>query len=313
MLKKRIKKAITLCVLVCMLPNISYCIDKENFVNLLINKSYPETKEEKEESEKDTKNDNKEANKEKDYIKFYVGEENIPQLDTETENENENEVASNKDYKNDLRITKENPSILIYHTHGTETYSNSPAGNYHSNDKPNSVIAVGELLSQKLTEKGWGVIHTTKYHDNDYNTSYATSLKTVQQLTNENSSVKIAVDLHRDARDVVDSNQKKTQHDKFMTTINGEKVAKFSFVVGEKNDNINELRALAEDITKFAEEKYPGITRPVVSKKYGKYNQFVAEQHMLIEVGSNVTSIQEAKASAKYIANILDEYFKQYK
>jgi stage II sporulation protein P len=31
---------------------------------------------------------------------------------------------------------------------------------------------------------------------------------------------------------------------------------------------------------------------------------------MLIEVGSNGTSAEEAKASAKYIAQVLDEYFK---
>ena len=36
----------------------------------------------------------------------------------------------------------------------------------------------------------------------------------------------------------------------------------------------------------------------------------MAENHMLIEVGSNGTTSEEAKASAKYIAEILDEYFK---
>ncbi len=67
---------------------------------------------------------------------------------------------------------------MIYHTHGCETYSNSPDGNYHSRDKKNSVMEVGSALTSALDSKGWGVVHTTKYHDYpSYNNSYASSLK----------------------------------------------------------------------------------------------------------------------------------------
>ena len=55
---------------------------------------------------------------------------------------------------------------------------------------------------------------------------------------------------------------------------------------------------------------YPGIAKAVVQKQYGRYNQYVAKKGILIEVGSNATSIEEASASAKYIADILDSYFK---
>ena len=88
-------------------------------------------------------------------------------------------------------------------------------------------------------------------------------------------------------------------------------VAKFFFVVGMRNPNVNEVKSLAEDITKFAKTKYPELVLPVVEKPVGKFNQYMAQNHMLIEVGSNGTSSEEAKASAKYIAEILDEYFKQ--
>ena len=63
----------------------------------------------------------------------------------------------------------------------------------------------------------------------------------------------------------------------------------------------------------IAKSKYPELVLPVVKNKYGKYNQYMAKNHMLIEVGSNGTSSEEAKASVKYIAEILDEYFKQSK
>ena len=317
MFKKHIKALTMACVLICILPTASYCIDKEEFMKFLLNTSYPESK--TKESKNITKNDNNAKDKKvdndsnknqekKEYVKFYVGEENIPNINL---NKEEKEI-SNSQYKGDLLVTKENPRILIYHTHGCETYSNSPSGNYHSKDKANSVMAVGNVLTTELSKKGWGVVHTTKYHDYpSYNNSYASSLKTIQEIVPKYNSIDIAIDLHRDGRDLTSSSLIKSCHDQYTTTINGERVSKFLFVVGARNNNISQLKTQAQKITDLANKKYPGIALPVVEKKYGKYNQFVAKNHMLIEVGCNATNIQESRATAKYIASVLDEYFKQ--
>ena len=317
MLKKRIKAFVVACVLVCFLPTISCALDKDNFLKFLINSSYPETKSEgdknisqniDEENNVDNKDNNGSAiNKsEEDYIKVHVGEENIP--DASSVN---NKEVSSIGYTNDIRITKENPRILLYHTHGCETYSNSPAGNYHSQDKKNSVMEVGSLLTNELSKKGWGILHTTKYHDYpSYNDSYTSSLKTIKELVPKYNSIDIAIDLHRDARTITDSATKKKFHDQFTTTINGEKVAKFFFVVGKRNQNVEHVKKIAQDLTEIAEKKYPGLVMPIVEKEYGHYNQIVAKNHMLIEIGSNANTISEAKATTKYVANILDEYFK---
>ncbi|MEF9990749.1 MAG: stage II sporulation protein P [Romboutsia sp.] len=325
MLRNRIKAISVACMLICILPTLSYAIDKDEFGKFLINSSYPESKTEKNKDarkddsktskvETEDKSNNKEVNKGQ-YIKVHVGEENIPDINQDKETQKESQVvsANNSEYKNDIRITKENPEILLYHTHSSETYAESPTGNYHSQDKSNSVMAVGSSLTDELGKKGWGVLHTTKYNDIDYNASYATSLKSIQDLKSKNQSMDIAIDLHRDARNITDSAVKKREYDKFTTTVNGEKVSKFFFVVGAKNENLNELKAMAEGITKLAESKYPGITMPVLVKPYGKYNQFVIKNHMLVEIGSNASSIKEAKATTKYLANVLDEYFKDYK
>ncbi|MBO3443230.1 stage II sporulation protein P [Clostridium sp. CCUG 7971] len=317
MLRKRIKALSIACVLVCILPIASYSMDKDEFLKFLVNSSYPEAKDDNKEVSKNTKNENKntEDKQGKDYIKFHVGEENIPKIKS-NENNSNNEVTkttvNTSEYKNDIRVTKESPRILIYHTHSGETYSNSPGGNFHSKDKENSVMAVGSLVTEELNKKGWGVVHTTKYNDYpSFNHAYANSLKTIQSILPKYNSIDIAIDLHRDARDLTNDALKKAEEKRMTTTINGEKVAKFFFVVGEKNPNVEHVRSLAQDITKFAQSKYPELILPVVEKPYGKYNQFVAKNHMLIEVGSNGTSADEAKASAKYVAQILDEYFKQ--
>ena len=52
------------------------------------------------------------------------------------------------------------------------------------------------------------------------------------------------------------------------TTYKGEKVAKFFFVVGMRNPNVNEVKSLAEDITKFAKTKYPELVLSVVENHW---------------------------------------------
>lgn len=306
---KKIKKVISIaCVLICILPIISYGMDKEEFLKFLINSSYPESKTENNVSKKE-KEDEEVVEEEGDYIKVHIGQENVPVL-----NKEENVKVESSQYENNLRITKDNPTMLIYHSHTGETYSDSPEGNYHSQNKEKSVIEVGTILTEKLSQKGWGVVHSTKYHDYpDFTKSYVSSLSTVTEMLNAHKSINIAIDLHRDGRTLKTNEDIEKEHERMSTTYKGEKVAKFFFVVGMKNPNVDEVTKLAEDITKFAQSKYPELVLPVTKNKYGKYNQYMAQNHMLIEVGSNGTTSEEAQASAKYIAEILDEYFSQSK
>ena len=311
MLRKTKKVISLLCALIFILPTLSYSMDNEEFLKFLIESSYPESSTKNDNLKEEKDKEDKSANKEEDYIKVHIGEENIPTLNSNSNNK-ENVSVSSSEYKNDIRLTKENPTMLIYHSHAGETYSDSPEGNYHSQNKEKSVIEVGTLLTEQLSKKGWGVAHSTKYHDYpDFTKSYASSLETVKSMLNNHKNINIAIDLHRDGRDLNTDADMQKENERMTTTYKGEKVAKFFFVVGMKNTNVDEVQELAEDITKFAQSKYPELVLPIVKKQYGKFNQYMAQNHMLIEVGSNGTSSEEAKASAKYIAEILDEYFKQ--
>ena len=302
---KKIKKVISIaCALIFILPITSYSIDKEEFLKYLIKSSYPESS-----TNDNSKEGKKEKNtsKEKDYIKVHIGEENIPTL-----SKDETVSVQYSAYKNDIRLTKQNPTMLIYHTHAGETYSDSPEGNYHSKNKEKSVIEVGTLLTEQLSKKGWGIAHSIKYHDYpDFTKSYISSLETVTSMLNNYKNINVAIDLHRDGRDLKTDTDIQKENERMSTTYNGEKVAKFFFVVGMRNPNVDEVKSLAKDITEFAKSKYPELVLPVVEKPVGKFNQYMAKNHMLIEVGSNGTSSEEAKASVKYIAEILDEYFKK--
>lgn len=323
-MKKNKIKAIKIgFLIVCILPTISQALDKEDILKYLVKSSYPEVKvidkednDNKDDEENLKSTDNIKSNisntDDKEYVNIYVGEENKP----ETNKEKEAKATSNiidSSYTNNLRVTKDKPQILIYHTHSSETYSDSPKNNYHSTDIENSVMAVGSALSTELTEKGWGVVHSTKYNDLSYNESYATSAKTVKSILSEYDSVKIAIDLHRDGQSLKTEQAKKTVHDKYTTEINGETVAKFFLVVGQRNQNVGELKRQAEEITALAEKKYPGLVCPVVTKQYGRFNQYMSENGLLIEIGNNATSTKEALATSKYVAEILDEYYSNIK
>lgn len=311
MLRKTKKVISLLCALIFILPTLSYSIDKEEFLKFLIESSYPESNTKDDNLKVEKNKEDKIANKEEDYIKVHIGEENIPTLNSNSNNKENLSVASSE-YKNNIRLTRENPTMLIYHSHAGETYSDSPEGNYHSQNKEKSVIEVGTLLTEQLSKKGWAIAHSTKYHDYpDFTKSYASSLETVKSMLNNYKNINIAIDLHRDGRDLKTETDIQKEHERMSTTYNGEKVAKFFFVVGMKNPNLQQVKSLAEDITKFAKSKYPELVLPVVEHKYGKFNQYMTKNHMLIEIGSNGTSSDEAKASVKYVAEILDEYFKQ--
>ena len=256
MLRKTKKVISLLCALIFILPTLSYSMDKEEFLKFLIESSYPESSTKNDNSKEKEDEVDKTANKEEDYIKVHIGEENIPTLNNNSNNK-ENVSVSSSEYKNDIRLTKENPTMLIYHSHAGETYSDSPEGNYHSQNKEKSVIEVGTLLTEQLSKKGWGIAHSTKYHDYpDFTKSYISSLETVKSMLNTHKSINIAIDLHRDGRDLKTDADIQKEHERMSTTYKGEKVAKFFFVVGMRNPNVNEVKSLAEDITKFAKTKY---------------------------------------------------------
>ncbi len=317
MFKKRIKAICLACMLVCNIPIASSAIDKEEFLKFLIDSSYPETKTVDNE---DTSENSKEETKESDdYIKVHIGEENVPTINNNSINSSENNESSNSDvanvtsgYVNNIKVTSQKPRVLLYHTHSCETYSENSDGNYHSEDLSTSVRVVGQHLTNELEKLGLGVVHTTKLHDNiSYNSSYSNSLKTIKELLPQYPSVDITIDLHREGKDWTTDDGKKELEETYSTTINGEKVAKFFFVVGEKNPNVDEVNKLANDLTKIAKEKYPELILPVIKKPYGKFNQYVAENGILVEIGSNATSVEEAKAATKYVADVLNTYFSQ--
>ena len=188
--------------------------------------------------------------------------------------------------------------IIIYHTHATEAYA--PVANAettHSADTAGTVREAANNLTAALKAKGYSVIHDTTLHDSpSYNKSYNRSLETLKKLLKEHRSPKLVADFHRDAATA--SGKAKT------AVVNGETVASFALVVGTKNNNYKEIRALADKIVKKSNELYPGLCTGVIEKPY-KFNGYLSNNYILLELGNNANTITQVNAAVPYIADTL--------
>lgn len=202
--------------------------------------------------------------------------------------------------------TQLTPQVIIYHTHATESFLPVDDGNFHSVGESGTVREVGNELTAALEAKGIGVIHDKTIHDNpSYNQSYGRSLETVKRLIAQNPTVKIVIDLHRDAAGTGGGAVKTTQ-------IDGQAAAQFSLVVGKGNPNYEKLNAFANQIVSISKQVHPGLVGRVIPKEY-KYNQYVSDHHLLMEVGNNLNTIDQVKVTGKEAADIIAKALEQIK
>lgn len=216
-------------------------------------------------------------------------------------------IKENIEYPSKLKVDKNKPYILIYHTHATEVYNPITEDNWHSTKKEYSVITIGNIITDILSQKGHKVKHIEKYHDiPSFNKSYARSLETIKGEINKESNLKLLIDIHRDGiasnAAYIDKARKNA-----LINIDGKDVATFRLVVGNDTPNRKEVLKFAKYIMAVSDSMYPGFCKGIVIKPYGKYNQYMSNHATLLEIGSNLNSIEEAKLSAKYIANVLNK------
>ena len=208
------------------------------------------------------------------------------------------------------------PTVLIYHTHTTESYQDIKSGSYDANfifrttEPDKNMIAVGDAIAAELTKAGIGVIHADEIHDYpQWNGSYSRSAKTVREILSEYPSVCMALDIHRDA---INSG---TSVIAPVCTVNGKKSAQIMVVCGCDDGTMgmpNYLQNfhLACQIEQTAESMYPGFTRPVLFD-HRKYNQHLTTGSLLIEVGSQGNTLDEAVYAGTLTGKALAETIKQ--
>lgn len=206
----------------------------------------------------------------------------------------------------DMTIKKdvEGPQILIYHTHSQEGYKDSVTG-----DAATTVVGVGDYLESLLESKyGIDVLHHKGEYDvQGRDNAYSRALPEIERVLAENPTIEVVIDLHRDG-------VPETTH--LVTEINGKPTAQIMFFNGLSrttfqgeleylaNPNLADNLALSFQLQLAAAEYYPGLTRKIYLKGY-RYNMHLRPKSMLVEVGAQTNTFEEAKNSMEPLADIL--------
>lgn len=208
----------------------------------------------------------------------------------------------------DMRLSHDasTPQILIYHTHSQEGYKDSIPG-----DAATSVVGVGDYLTKLLTERyGFSVIHHKGEYDvGDRDHAYSKAAPALEQVLAENPSIEVVIDLHRDGV---------REDTRLVTEINGIEMAQVMFFNGLSrttklgdidylyNPYIADNLAISFQMQLKAAEYYPDFTRRIYLKGY-RYNMHYCPKSLLIEVGAQTNTVQEAMNAMIPLADILNK------
>lgn len=210
----------------------------------------------------------------------------------------------------DMKLEKnpEQPQILIYHTHSQEEFADSVEG-----DTSTTVIGVGDYLVQLLQERyGYQVLHITDTFDIvdgqlDRSAAYNYAEPVISQALQEHPTIEVVIDLHRDGVD-------ESKH--LVTEVNGKPTAQVMFFNGLSRTNqngeisylpnpyIEDNLAFSFQLEYLAKQYYPEYTRCIYLKGY-RYNLHLKPRSLLLEVGAQTNTVEEAKNAMEPFADLL--------
>lgn len=203
-----------------------------------------------------------------------------------------------------LKEDVDGPQILIYHTHSLEGYRDSTDG-----DLDESVVGLGDYLTEILTGRyGFQVLHDRSTYDSDRDRAYGVAGPYLQQILKDNPTIEVVIDLHRDG----------VGNDTYLLTeVNDTVMAPVMFFNGLsytnkngaltslKNPNLQTNLAFSLQMELLASEYYPGFSRGIYLKGL-RYNMHYCPKSLLVEVGAQTNSLQEAMNAMPPLADILN-------
>ena len=208
-------------------------------------------------------------------------------------------------------VGDDRPRVLIYHTHTWEAYemtdavSYTPTETWRTMDERCNMVRVGEQLAQALTAQGFAVVHdTTAFEPPNLSSAYTRSLAMLEERLAAGERYDYILDVHRDAYSGLWNGANGVEQDgkqlSYVMLLVGQGTGTTGSGFDERPDWPQNL-ALAEQITEELNALVPGISREVKIKS-GRFNQHVSTGALLIEIGNNRNTLEEALASCEIIA-----------
>ena len=215
-----------------------------------------------------------------------------------------------------IELNSPDPQVLIMHTHATECYRPAeglwflPGDGARTTDRAANMCAVGAVMADTLNAAGIHTLHDETLNDYpSYTGSYSNSRAVVQQYLAQYPSIKVVLDVHRDAIEKEDGTRVAP-----VAEVNGRKAAQVMLICGCDNGSTVSLPNWRQNL-RFAaawegamEGMYPGFTRPVLFS-YRFYNQDLTTGSLLIEIGTHGNNLNEALYAGQLAANALASLF----
>ncbi|MDR3084924.1 MAG: stage II sporulation protein P [Christensenellaceae bacterium] len=240
-------------------------------------------------------------------------DEHLPDTADETERirvEIERIEKSGESYQAPVKEDGKPLRVLIYHTHSYEAYAQNAdepyveTSQWRTKDQNHNIMRVGSELAQLLEGYGIEVVHDlTEHEPPKLGTAYTRSLKTLEGYAERGETFDMMIDLHRDAASVRNTK---------MATVSagGLPAARLMVLIGNGErgfaimPNWSENYKFGQALTSILNEQTPGIARDVMVKT-GRYNQHMSESALLIEVGHNLNTLEEAIRSMEPLAKAI--------
>lgn len=194
------------------------------------------------------------------------------------------------------------PIVGIYHTHTAESFVPTSGVTHKPGGQRGDIVGVGESLVKRLEQHG---VPAIQYKDiNDYPSfmkAYGASEVTVKKMISENPSLQMIFDIHRDADKKANST----------AIVNGVSAARITIVVATGQQDLvqphwQENHAFAKLIDAKLNQHYPGISKGIQLVDW-RYNQHLHPRALLVEVGCQENTKEEADRSIEMLGDVIAE------
>jgi stage II sporulation protein P len=180
--------------------------------------------------------------------------------------------------------------VVVYHTHSDESYK--PTSGTSSKPGEGDIYAVGSAFRETLKNNGVSVSQSYNQHEPHDINAYHRSRRTAAQLLKQQPDA--VFDIHRDA----------APEALYKTTVNGQPISRVMIVIGRSNPYQVQNKNFARQVKAIGDELYPGLFLGIFMGK-GNYNQDLYPTSLLFEIGTENTTLEEAKKGAKCLGDVV--------
>ncbi|MBD8028196.1 stage II sporulation protein P [Ureibacillus sp. Re31] len=212
----------------------------------------------------------------------------------------------------DVSLSVDPYDVLFVFTHSHETYKpfvENEKGTVAVYDDKSNLFSMSKVMEDYFKLNGLNaktldvdVMSVMKKNGSAFSSAYDTVRPYISKEL-EKSQYDLILDIHRDA----------TAHDKSTITYNKVGYAKIAFVIGAENPNYKTNLSYANTLSQTMNQIVPNISRGTIKKSGsgvdGVYNQDLAENLLLIEIGGIDNTEDEVYRTVAVLAQAIAKSF----